>query len=64
MWESFPGVDFLGAGLKFKKRKENSSSLVYVLHNSWKEAFSRRSREVAAKKCTKKCGTRANLMFC
>ena len=54
MWERFPGVDFLGAGLKFKKRKENSSSLVYVLHNSWKEAFSRRSREVMAKKCTKK----------
>ena len=28
MWASFPGVDFLRAGLKFKKRKENSSSLV------------------------------------
>ena len=30
----FPGVDFLATGLKLRKRKENSSSLVYVLHKS------------------------------
>ena len=28
----FPGVDFLGSALKFRKRKKNSSSLVYVFH--------------------------------
>ena len=29
---NFPGVDLLGTALKFRKRKKNSSSLVYVLH--------------------------------
>ena len=32
MQANFPGVDFLGTGLKFRKRKRNSSSLVDVLH--------------------------------
>ena len=32
MWASFPGVDFLATGLKFRKRKKNSLFLVYVLH--------------------------------
>ena len=35
MWANFLGVDFLGTGLKLRKRKENSASLVYVLHKSW-----------------------------
>ena len=30
----FPGVDFLGTALKFRKRTKNSSSLVYVLHKT------------------------------
>ena len=42
----FPGVDFLGTALKSRKRKKNSSSLVYVLHKTWNEAYSRRSRAV------------------
>ena len=33
-WANFPGVDFLGTTLKFRKRKKNSSSLVYVLHET------------------------------
>ena len=40
--------------LKFRKRKKNSSSLVYVLLNTSNSAFSRRGRAVKAKKCTKK----------
>ena len=31
---NFPGVDFLGTALKFRKRKKISSSLVYVLHKT------------------------------
>ena len=30
----FPGADFLGTALKFRKRKKNTSSLVYVLHKA------------------------------
>ena len=33
-WANFPGVDFLVTALKFRKRKKNSSSLVYVLHKT------------------------------
>ena len=47
-----------------KKRKTISSSLVYVLHKTWNWAFSRRSRAVTVKKCTKKRDARAELLFC
>ena len=53
-WANFPGVDFLGTTLKFRKRKKNSSSLVYVLHKTWNSAFSRRSRVETAEKRTRK----------
>ena len=53
-WANFPGVDFLGTTLKFKKRKKNSSSLVYVLHKTWNSAFSRCSRVETAEKRTRK----------
>ena len=33
MWANFLGVDFLATGLKLRKRKETSSSLVYVAIN-------------------------------
>ena len=33
-WANFPGVDFLGTTLKFRKRKKNLSSLVSVLHKT------------------------------
>ena len=56
----FPGVDFLGTELKFKKRKKNSSSLVYVLLRY----FTSYGHAVTAKKCTKKRDARAKLLFC
>ena len=46
--------DFLGTAHKFRKRKKNSSSLVYILHEAKNQAFSRRSRAATATKCTKK----------
>ena len=33
-WANLPGVDFLVTALKFRKRKKNSSWLVYVLHKT------------------------------
>ena len=39
---------------KFRKRKWKSSSCVHVLHDTWNLAFSRGTRAVTAKKCTKK----------
>ena len=53
MQENFPGYDLLGTVLMFRKRKKNSSSLVQVLLKI--QAFSRSSRAVTTKKCTKKC---------
>ena len=34
MLANFPGVDFLRTALRFRKRKKNSSSLLYVLHKT------------------------------
>ena len=36
----------------------------YVLHKTWNQVFSRRSREITAAKCTRKCNARAKLLFC
>ena len=47
----------------FRKRKKNSSSCVYVLHKTSRQDISRPSRAVTAKKCTKKCNARAELLF-
>ena len=52
MQANFPEVDFLGTTLKFRKRKKNPSSLVYVLNKTWNLAFSSCSRAGTAKKCT------------
>ena len=49
---------------KFRKRKKIYSSLVYILPKTWKRAFSRHSRAVTAKKCTKMRDARADLLFC
>ena len=64
VYANFPGVDFLRTALKFRGRKRDSSSLVYVLHKTCKRAFSRRSRARTAKKCTKKRDARAKLFVC
>ena len=47
-------VEFLETAPKFRKR-ETSSSCVYVLHKTCHQEISRPSRAVMAKKCTKKC---------
>ena len=45
----FPGVEFLRILFKLKKRKENLSSYVYILHKMSNQEVSRRSRAVGAK---------------
>ena len=40
--------------IQVQKRERILSWLVYVLHKTWNWAFSRRSRAVTVKKCTKK----------
>ena len=55
----------MGTALKFKKRKTNSSSRVYVLLKTCNEALSRRNRAVTAKKyILKKCDGHVELFFC
>ena len=49
----FPWSWLLRSALRFKERKGNSSSLVYVLHKTCNWAFSRRSCARKVKKCTK-----------
>ena len=64
-WANFPGVDFLGTALKFRKRKKNSSSLVYTssitrkIMHFYVVVVQRRQRNVQLEKC----GARANLLF-
>ena len=48
--------------LKFRERKRDSSSLVYVLHKTCNYAFSRRSRARTVKKCTKKRDARCKVI--
>ena len=46
---SFPGVEFLRVLSRFKKRKENSSLYVHVLHKTSHLEVARRSRAVTVK---------------
>ena len=64
MYANFTGVDFLRTALKIRKRKRDSSSLVYVLHKTCNWAFLRLSRARKVKKCTKKRDARRKLLFC
>ena len=48
---------------KFRKKNKNSSSCVDVHHKTYHQEISRRSRAVTVRKCTKKCNTRAELLF-
>lgn len=59
----FPGVDFLGFALKFKKREKISSSLVCFLHKMLIRPFFHGSRAVTARKCIKKRDARGSLLF-
>ena len=65
MQATFPGVEFLRILFRFKKRKENSSSYVHVLHKTSNQEVSRRSRavDVKEKSCTKKRDARAELLL-
>ena len=49
MQATFPGVEFLRILFNFKKRKENSSSSVHVLHKTSSYEVSGRSRAVDVK---------------
>ena len=49
-----PGVEFLGDISKFRKRNSISSLLVYVLHKTRNQAFSRRSRAKTGKEMYKR----------
>ena len=56
MWATFQNVksDF-GTAHKFSNTKKNSSSCVYVPHNTSYKNISSRNRAVAAKECTHIC---------
>ena len=62
----FPGVEFLNPSLererKIRRRMFNTSRLKHVPSPSHQE-ISRPSRAVTAKKCTKKCNARVELLF-
>ena len=46
----------------YASSEKKMSSLAYFLYKTCKYAFSRRSRAVTARKCTKKCATRARFL--
>ena len=50
----FSGVELLRLYWRSVKEKETRCFVFTVLHKTWKLAFSRRSRAMTAKKCTKK----------
>ena len=61
---NFLELNFLETSPKFKKRKNISSSCVYVLLKTSHQEISRPSRAVTAKKCTKKCNAREEYSYC
>ena len=63
MQATFPGVEFLRILFRFKKRKENSSSHVHVLHKTAIRRFHVVVVQWTSKKCTKKRDARAELLF-
>ena len=50
--------------MKFRKRKRRLLSCGPVLDKTLNKAFSRRSRALTAKRCTKKCDACAKSLFC
>ena len=64
MQATFPGVEFLRTSSRFKKRKENLLSCVDVLQKTNHiRGFHLEVIPWMSKKCTKKCGTCAELFF-
>ena len=58
------GDEFVTTSFNFRKRKKKSLLCVYLQHNTSNYGISHRSHAVMAKKCTKKCNTCAELLFC
>ena len=63
MQATSPGVEFLSILFKFKKKKENSSSYVHVLHKRQTRRFHVVVVQWTSKKCTKKRDAGAELLF-
>ena len=67
MWANRLELKFQVTTSKLRKRNKISSLLVYVLHKTRNQAFSRRSRAKTGMKCTKKRDAPAfcllNLLF-
>ena len=63
MQATFPEVEFLRILFRFKKRKENSSSHVHVLHKTAIRRFHVVVVQWTSKKCTKKRDARVELLF-
>ena len=49
---------------KFTKKEEENLSCIHVLHKTWNQEVSHRSRATVATKWTKKRDARAKLLFC
>ena len=63
MQATFPGIEFLRSLFRFKKRKENSSSYVHVLHKRQIRRFHVVVVQWTPNKCTKKHDAREELLF-
>ena len=63
MQATFPEVEFLRILFRFKKRKDNSSSYVYVLHKRQISKFHVVVVQWTSKRCIKKRDARAELLF-
>jgi len=61
VWAIFPGAEFYRTLSRFKKKKENSSSYVHVLHI---RRFGVVVGQWTSKQCTKKRDARAELLVC
>ena len=56
MWPNYPGANVEGAALKFRKRNENLSSCVHVLHKTLnliisRGCFAENGKEMHRPKC-------------
>ena len=62
MHANFPGVKSFGVHLGSNRERKYYRRLPGLLLTYWE--ISRRIRAVTAKKCTKKCDARIELLFC
>ena len=66
MLAKFPGLNPKGPYLSLEKEKENFCVVITysIKAGEWNWEVSWRSRATTAKKCTKRCDARAQLVFC